>query len=89
MTIAEQLAAESDRRGVEGMLRLAGQGAFMVEEYAVAELATALGLKEPPGRAYVGQAVELRDRLPGAAPRSWPGRCRRGRPARSPNAPSR
>ena len=64
MTIAEQLAAEADRRGVEGMLRLAGQGAFMVEEYAVAELATALGLNEPAGRAYVGQAVELRDRLP-------------------------
>ena len=64
MPIAEQLAAETDRRGVEGMLRLAGQGAFMVEEYAVAELATALGLKEHAGRAYVGQAVELRDRLP-------------------------
>ncbi|QIK65090.1 DUF222 domain-containing protein [Nocardioides sp. HDW12B] len=64
MSIAEQLAAESDRRGVEGVLRLAGQGAFMVEEYAVAELATALGLGERAGRAYVGQAVELRDRLP-------------------------
>uniref|UniRef100_UPI00286CE7BD hypothetical protein n=1 Tax=Nocardioides sp. TaxID=35761 RepID=UPI00286CE7BD len=38
MSIAEQLAADSNRRGVESMLRLAGQGAFMVEEYAVAEL---------------------------------------------------
>ncbi len=51
-------------QGVEGVLRSAGQGAFMVEEYAVSELATALGLGEAAGRAYVGQAVELRDRLP-------------------------
>ncbi len=50
--------------GVEGVLRSAGEGAFMVEEYAVVELATALGLSEAAGRAYVGQAVELRDRLP-------------------------
>ena len=50
--------------GVEGVLRSAGEGAFMVAEYAVAELATALGLSEHAGRAYVAQAVELRDRLP-------------------------
>src|SRR3954452_59279 len=50
--------------GVEGELRLAGQGAFAVAEFAVAELAAALGMSEPAGRAYVGQAVELRDRLP-------------------------
>ncbi len=50
--------------GLEGELRLAGQGAFRVEEFAVCELATALGMSEPAGRAYVGQALELRDRLP-------------------------
>jgi hypothetical protein len=50
--------------GVEGELRLAGEGAFRVDEFAVAELAAALGMSEPAGRAYVGQAVELRDRLP-------------------------
>ena len=50
--------------GVEGVLRSAGEGAFMVAEYAVAELATALGLSEHAGRAYVAQAVELRERLP-------------------------
>src|SRR3954449_2860157 len=50
--------------GVEGELRLAGQGAFRVAEFAVAELAAALGLSEPAARGYVGQAVELRDRLP-------------------------
>jgi hypothetical protein len=50
--------------GVEGELRLAGQGAFRIAEFAVAELAAALGLSEPAARAYVGQALELRDRLP-------------------------
>jgi hypothetical protein len=50
--------------GVEGELRLARQGAFGVAEFAVAELAAALGLSEPAARAYVGQALELRDRLP-------------------------
>ena len=60
-TFVKEAVAEN---GVEGVLRSAGEGAFMVEEYAVAELATALGLGEHAGRAYVGQAVELRDRLP-------------------------
>ena len=55
--------------GLEGELRLAGQGAFMVTEFAVCELAAALNLSEPAARAYVGQAVELRDRLP----RLWSG----------------
>jgi hypothetical protein len=50
--------------GREGELRLAGEGAFAVDEFAVCELAAALGIAEPTARAYVGQAVELRDRLP-------------------------
>ena len=50
--------------GREGELRLAGQGAFAVCEFAVCELAAALGMSEDAARAYVGQAVELRDRLP-------------------------
>ena len=50
--------------GVERELRLSGQGAFLVEEFAVAEVAAALGMTESAGRGYVGQAVELRDRLP-------------------------
>ncbi len=50
--------------GLEGELRLAGQGAFRVCEFAVCELAAALGMSEPAARAYVGQALELRDRLP-------------------------
>src|SRR3954454_8714271 len=50
--------------GLEGVLRLAGEGAFMVAEFAVCELAAALGMSEPAARGYVGQAIELRDRLP-------------------------
>jgi hypothetical protein len=50
--------------GREGELRLAGEGAFTVAEFAVTELAAALGMSEPAAREYVGQAVELRDRLP-------------------------
>src|SRR3954453_8943075 len=51
-------------KGLEGVLRLAGEGAFMVAEFAVCELAAALGMSEPAARGYVGQSVELRDRLP-------------------------
>ena len=36
----------------------------MVDEFAVCQLAAALGMSEPAARAYVGQALELRDRLP-------------------------
>jgi hypothetical protein len=50
--------------GREAELRLSGQGAFLVEEFAVAEVAAVLGMSEHAGRSYVGQAVELRDRLP-------------------------
>ncbi len=50
--------------GVEGELRLAGEGTFRVEEFAVCQLAAGLGMSEPAARRYVGQALELRDRLP-------------------------
>ena len=62
--IARTLDQEATALGLEGELRLAGQGAFGVCEFAVAELATGLGMSEAAGRAYVGQALELRDRLP-------------------------
>ncbi len=58
------LLALNSPLGLEGELRLAGEGAFMVEEFAVAEVAAALGMSEPAARAFVGQCVELRDRLP-------------------------
>jgi hypothetical protein len=60
--------------GTEGELRLAGQGCFMVEEFAVCELAAVLGMSEPAARGLVGQSLELRDRLP----RLW-GRVMEGR----------
>ena len=66
-----------------------GEGAFAVEEFAVTQLAAALGMSEPAARRYVGQALELRDRLPRLWATVMAGACRRGRPARSPRRPSR
>lgn len=60
--------------GLERQLRLAGEGAFAVDEFAVADLATALGMSEAAGRAYVGQSLELRDRLPRCWARVMEGR---------------
>ena len=50
--------------GREGVLWLAGEGVFGVEEFAVCQLATALGVSEPSARRYLGEALELRERLP-------------------------
>ena len=57
-------AAEPGLLGREGELRLAGEGAFTVAEFAITELAAGLGMSETAARAYVAQAIELRDRLP-------------------------
>src|SRR3954452_3377947 len=62
--IAALLPREATIAGLQRELRLAGQGAFMVEEFAVCELATALEMSELAARAYLGQALEVRDRLP-------------------------
>ena len=43
---------------------LAGEGAPLVAEFAVTEFAAALGLSTDAGKRYVGQALELRYRLP-------------------------
>src|SRR4051794_2390453 len=43
---------------------IAGEGAPLVSEFAVAEFATALGLSAGAGRNLVGQALELAHRLP-------------------------
>src|SRR5689334_24592907 len=45
-------------------LALAGEGAPTVAEYAVPELAAALGLSTEAGKRYLGEALELRYRLP-------------------------
>jgi len=43
---------------------LLGEGAFTVQEFAVTQVATTLGMSERGARSYVGQTLELRDRLP-------------------------
>src|SRR3954469_19069471 len=50
--------------GFEGELALAGPGAPLVAEFAVAELAVALRLTTDAGRTFLGLAMELRYRLP-------------------------
>ncbi len=50
--------------GTEGELTVAGAGAPTISEFAVLEFAAALGLSTDAGRALIGQAVELRYRLP-------------------------
>ena len=45
-------------------LALAGPGAPSVAEYAVPELAAALGLSTEAGKRFLGEALELRYRLP-------------------------
>src|SRR6187551_803251 len=46
---------------------VAGPGAPLVAEFAVAEFAAAVGMPTETGKAYLGEALELRHRLP----RTW------------------
>ena len=48
-------------------LAVAGPGAPLVAEFCVAEFAAAVGLPTETGKAYLGEALELRHRLP----RTW------------------
>jgi hypothetical protein len=50
--------------GTEGELAIAGAGAPLVAEFCVADLALALGMSTDAGRTYLGDAIELRYRLP-------------------------
>jgi hypothetical protein len=50
--------------GVEQVVPLAGDGAPQVAEFAPGELAAALGMSSHAGSALVGDALELRHRLP-------------------------
>ena len=43
---------------------VAGPGALLVAEFSIAEFAAAVGLSTEAGKRYVGQALELRYRLP-------------------------
>ncbi len=55
-------AATTD--GSEGELMLAGDGAPLVAEFCIAELALALGKSTVAGRRFLGDALETRYRLP-------------------------
>ena len=46
---------------------VSGEGAPLVAEFSIAEFAVALGLSTETGKAYIGEALELRHRLP----RTW------------------
>ncbi|MDT9592926.1 DUF222 domain-containing protein [Nocardioides zeae] len=50
--------------GGDRWLAYGGPGAPLVSEFAVLELVTAMGLSQEAGRALVGDAVEVRHRLP-------------------------
>ncbi|GAA1763477.1 hypothetical protein GCM10009795_007580 [Nocardioides hankookensis] len=50
--------------GTEGELAIAGPGAPLVAEFCVADLALALGMSTDAGRTYLGDALEIRYRLP-------------------------
>src|SRR3954469_2596744 len=60
--------------GSEGELALAGPGAPLVAEFAVAELAIALGVSTDAARGFLGEAMELRYRLPKLWQRVFDGR---------------
>ena len=68
---------------------VAGPGAPLVAEFCVAEFAAAVGLPTETGKAYLGEALELRHRLPRTCARVESGDRRRGGPAGSPGRPSR
>src|SRR5258707_6465196 len=62
---AETLVTEADWiDGRERALPLGGAGCPEVAEYAVPELAAALGMSTDAGRRFLGEVVELRYRLP-------------------------
>src|SRR5690242_17547633 len=48
----------------EGEVPIAGEGAPLVAEFCVAELAAAIGKNTDAGRQYLGEAMEVRYRLP-------------------------
>ncbi|MDT9592795.1 DUF222 domain-containing protein [Nocardioides zeae] len=50
--------------GGDRWLAYGGPGAPLVSEFAVLELVTAMGLSQDTGRALVGDAIEVRHRLP-------------------------
>ena len=60
----DQAATVWDRSYGDTGITVAGAGAPLVAEFSVAEFAAAVGLATEAGKAYLGEAVELRYRLP-------------------------
>jgi hypothetical protein len=60
----ESIDAAAYVDGTEGEVAIAGEGAPLVAEFACAELAAALGIPTAWGTRLVGDALELRHRLP-------------------------
>jgi len=60
----EDLEDAATVEGTEGELAIAGPGAPLVAEFCVADFALAVGLSTDAGRGYLGDAVEVRHRLP-------------------------
>src|SRR4249919_1727763 len=65
-------------------LTVAGPRAPLVAEFCVAEFAAAVGLPTETGKASLGEALELRHRLPRTWTRVRAGTLRRGGPGGSP-----
>src|SRR3954463_6512371 len=64
VTHPDQASTVLVEHGHDTGIPIAGQGAPLVSEFAVAEFASALGLPAGAGRNLVGQALELAHRLP-------------------------
>ena len=60
----ESVADIATVEGSEGELAIAGPGAPLVAEFCVADFALAIGVTTDAGRCYLGDAVEVRYRLP-------------------------
>ena len=60
----ESITHAATVEGTEGELAIAGDGAPLVAEFCIADLALALGMSTDAGRTYLGDAIELRHRLP-------------------------
>ncbi len=69
--VVDGRAAGIELPGLERLVPLAGEGAPAVAEFAPAELGAAVGMTTPAACALMGEALELRHRLP----RSWARVC--------------
>ncbi|MBF4163801.1 HNH endonuclease signature motif containing protein [Nocardioides acrostichi] len=62
--VTDELLAAYEVEGGDRLVGAGGPGTPLVAEFAIIELATALGRSDPSGRAFVGAVMETRFRLP-------------------------